>query len=56
MQRLQIQLFLARVVAAASLVRPKQELWNGVWQLLQVRGSMLQGVVRLQFPQDRHAG
>ncbi len=55
-QSLQIQLFLARSAAAASLVRPEQEQWNRVWQLLQVRGSVLQAMVRLQLPQDRCAG
>ncbi len=36
-QRLQIQLFLARA-AAASLGSPEQERWNAVLQLLKVRG------------------
>ncbi len=48
MQRLQIQLFLARAAAAASLVSPEQERWNAVWQLLQVSGLMLQAMLRLQ--------
>ncbi len=55
MQRLPIQLFLARATAAASLVKPEQEGWNGVWQLLQPRGSVLQSMVRLQFPQEWRA-
>ncbi len=55
-QRLQIQLFLARATAAASLVSPEQERWNAVWQLLQVRGLILQAMLRLQFPQGRRAG
>ncbi len=41
-QSLQIQLFLARAAAAPSLVSPVQERWNAVWQLLQVRGLILQ--------------
>ncbi len=56
MQRLQIQLFLARAAAAAFLVRPDQERWNAVWQLLQVSGLILQAILRLQFPQGRRAG
>ncbi len=46
-QRLQIQLFLARATAAASLVSPEQERWNAVWQLLQVSGLILQAMLRL---------
>ncbi len=45
MQLLQIELFIARAVAAASLVRPEQVRWNGVWQLLQVRGLILLATV-----------
>ncbi len=54
-QRLQIQLFLARAAAAASLVSPEQERWNAVWQLLQVSGLILQAMLRLQFPLGRRA-
>ncbi len=56
LQHLQIQLFLASAAAAASLVKPKQERWDGVWQLLQVRGSILQAMAPLQFTQDQRAG
>ncbi len=49
MQRLQIQLFLARAAAAASLVSLEQEQWNAVWQLLQVRGLILQAMLPGSF-------
>ncbi len=45
MEYLQIQLFLA--ASAASLVGPKQERRNGMWQRRQVRGSILRVMVRL---------
>ncbi len=55
-QRLQIQLFLARTAAVASLVSPEEEQWHAVWQLLQVRNLILQAMLRLQFPQGRRVG
>ncbi len=56
MQLLQIQLFLVRAAAAASLVSPEQEGWNAVWQLLLVSELILQAMFWLQFPQGRRAG
>ncbi len=46
-QRLQIQLSADPTVAAASLVRPEHERCKeGGGQVLQIRGSILQSVVR----------
>ncbi len=55
-QHLQIQLFLVRAAVEAFLVRPEQERWTEVRQLLQVRVSILQAMMRLQPPQERCAG